>query len=168
LVFGCILATDAFAAVKFKRFPHCGEGLVTVKTCECHAINSRIWHFCHAGEYCRRIDGKLVTDERPNALICPPSFLVRALSHADPAITVHYAPAENLEHIDVALIDSARREIDFAAYVLTDWLVMQALTRAAERSIKVRIYLDGTQFAEREPTKVFEELVQWGRNPRQA
>jgi phosphatidylserine/phosphatidylglycerophosphate/cardiolipin synthase-like enzyme len=26
---------------------------------------------------------------------------------------------------------------------------MQALTRAADRGVKVRIYLDGTQFAER-------------------
>jgi phosphatidylserine/phosphatidylglycerophosphate/cardiolipin synthase-like enzyme len=50
---------------------------------------------------------------------------------ADPAN--HYAPAENLEHIDVALIDTARREIDLAAYVLTDWPVIQALTRAADR-----------------------------------
>jgi hypothetical protein len=32
------------------------------------------------------------------------------LSRADPAPTVHYAPAENLEHIDVELIDSARRK----------------------------------------------------------
>jgi hypothetical protein len=44
-----LLAQDAPAAIKFKRFAHCGDGLVTVKTCECHAINSRIWHFCHAG-----------------------------------------------------------------------------------------------------------------------
>jgi phosphatidylserine/phosphatidylglycerophosphate/cardiolipin synthase-like enzyme len=29
-----------------------------------------------------------------------------------------------------------------AAYVLTDWPVMQALTRAADRGVKVRIYLD--------------------------
>ena len=43
---------------------------------------------------------------------------------------IHYAPAENLEHIDV--IDGARHEIDVAAYVLTDWPVMQALTRAAD------------------------------------
>jgi phosphatidylserine/phosphatidylglycerophosphate/cardiolipin synthase-like enzyme len=63
------------------------------------------------------------------------------LSRADPAPTVHYAPAENLEHIDVGLIDGARREIDFAAYVLTDWPIMQALTRAAERGVKVRMYL---------------------------
>jgi hypothetical protein len=56
-LFSCLLASDAFAAVKFKRFAHCGEGLVTVKTCECHATNSRIWHFCHAGEYCHTFDG---------------------------------------------------------------------------------------------------------------
>jgi PLD-like domain len=36
---------------------------------------------------------------------------------------------------------------------------LQALKRAADRVVKVRIYLDGTQFAEREPTKVFEELA---------
>src|ERR1700758_5178477 len=46
---------------------------------------------------------------------------VGTLSRADPAPTVHYAPAENLEHIDVGLIDTAKREIDLAAYVLTDW-----------------------------------------------
>jgi hypothetical protein len=40
---------------------------------------------------------------------------------ADPALVIHYAPAENLEHIDVALIDTAKHEIDMAAYVLTDW-----------------------------------------------
>jgi hypothetical protein len=57
LVFNCLLAQNAFAAVKFKRFPHCGEGPVTVKTCECHASNSRIWHFCRAGEYCHTFDG---------------------------------------------------------------------------------------------------------------
>jgi phosphatidylserine/phosphatidylglycerophosphate/cardiolipin synthase-like enzyme len=57
---------------------------------------------------------------------------------ADPAPVIHYAPTENLEHIDVALIDGARHEIDMAAYVLTDWPVMQALTRAADRGVKVR------------------------------
>jgi phosphatidylserine/phosphatidylglycerophosphate/cardiolipin synthase-like enzyme len=46
-----------------------------------------------------------------------------------------------------------------AAYVLTDWPVMQALTRAAGRGVKVRIYLDGKQLAEREPAKVFNDLA---------
>ena len=79
---------------------------------------------------------------------------------ADPAPVIHYAPAENLEHVDVALIDRAEHEIDMAAYVLTDWPVMQALTRAADRGVQIRIYLDGTQFAEREPAKVFRDLAE--------
>jgi phosphatidylserine/phosphatidylglycerophosphate/cardiolipin synthase-like enzyme len=74
---------------------------------------------------------------------------------SDPAPVIHYAPAENLEHIDVALIDRAGHDIDMA-----DWPVMQALTRAADRGVKVRIYLDGTQFAEREPAKVFDDLAE--------
>jgi hypothetical protein len=62
---------------------------------------------------------------------------------------IHYASAENLEHIDVALIDRPEHEIDMTAYVLTDWPVMQAL-----------IYLDGTQLAEREPANVFNDLAE--------
>ncbi|MGC2223932.1 MAG: phospholipase D-like domain-containing protein [Methylocella sp.] len=79
---------------------------------------------------------------------------------ADPAPVIHYAPAENLEHIDVALIDRAEHEIDMAAYVLTDWPILQALTRAADRGVAIRIYLDGTQLAEREPMKVFNDLAE--------
>jgi phosphatidylserine/phosphatidylglycerophosphate/cardiolipin synthase-like enzyme len=56
---------------------------------------------------------------------------------------VHYAPTENLEHIDVALIEHAKTSIDMAAYVLTDWAVIQALVRAADRGVAIRIYLDG-------------------------
>jgi phosphatidylserine/phosphatidylglycerophosphate/cardiolipin synthase-like enzyme len=63
---------------------------------------------------------------------------------ADPAPVIHYAPAENLEHVDVALIDGAEHEIDLAAYVLTDWPIMQALTRAADR----------------EPSQVFHDLAE--------
>jgi phosphatidylserine/phosphatidylglycerophosphate/cardiolipin synthase-like enzyme len=79
---------------------------------------------------------------------------------ADPAPIFHYAPIENLEHVDVALIDRAEHEIDMAAYVLTDWPILQALTRAADRGVKVRIYLDGAQLAEREPAKVFNDLAE--------
>jgi len=79
---------------------------------------------------------------------------------ADPAPVIHYAPTENLEHIDVALIDTAKREIDMAAYVLTDWPITQALTRAADRGVKVRIYLDGTQLGEREASKPFHDLAE--------
>ena len=47
-----------------------------------------------------------------------------------------------------------------AAYVLIDWPIMQALTRAADRGVAIRIYLDGAQFAEREPAKVFRDLAE--------
>jgi hypothetical protein len=39
-------------------------------------------------------------------------FAASAPCCADPAPIIHYAPAENLEHIDVELIDGARHEID--------------------------------------------------------
>ena len=65
-----------------------------------------------------------------------------------------------LEHIDVALIDRAECEIAMAAYDLTDWPAMQALTRAADRGVQIRIYLDSTQLAEREPAKVFNDLTE--------
>ena len=37
---------------------------------------------------------------------------------------------------------------------------MQALTRAADRGVAIRIYLDGTQLAEREPAKAFLDLAE--------
>jgi phosphatidylserine/phosphatidylglycerophosphate/cardiolipin synthase-like enzyme len=85
--------------------------------------------------------------------LCSPSL-------ADPAPIIHYAPTENLEHIDVALIETAKREIDFAAYVLTDWPIIQASTRAADRGVKLRIYLDGTQLGEREPSNISNDLAE--------
>jgi hypothetical protein len=42
-----------------------------------------------------------------------------ALSRADPAPIIHYAPAENLEHIVVELIESALREIESSCVALT-------------------------------------------------
>jgi len=64
-----------------------------------------------------------------------------AACQADPAPQIHYAPSENLEHIDVELIDGAQHEIDMAAYVLTDVAVIHALIRAAERGVAIRIVL---------------------------
>jgi hypothetical protein len=51
--FAGIAAQEASAAIKFKRFPSCPEGLVN-KTCECHPIVSGRHHICHAGQYCIR------------------------------------------------------------------------------------------------------------------
>jgi hypothetical protein len=56
--------------------------------------------------------------------VCQSDRAERGARPAAPAPAIHYARVENLEHVDVALIDSARREIDFAAYVLTDWPII--------------------------------------------
>ncbi len=61
-------------------------------------------------------------------------------------IDIHYAPAENLEAIDVALLDNAGVSIDMAAYVLTDDSVIAALGDAADRGVAVRLYLDRSEF----------------------
>jgi phosphatidylserine/phosphatidylglycerophosphate/cardiolipin synthase-like enzyme len=94
------------------------------------------------------------------ALMYAALLAIGGLSYADPAPTIHYAPAENLEHFDVELIDSAQREIDLAAYVLTDWPVIQALTRAADRGVKVRIYIDAGRLGETEKSKAFQALAE--------
>lgn len=56
------------------------------------------------------------------------------------ALEQHFSPAENLERIDVALIDSAARTLDMAAYVLTDRPVIEALARAGRRGVRVRLF----------------------------
>jgi phosphatidylserine/phosphatidylglycerophosphate/cardiolipin synthase-like enzyme len=81
-----------------------------------------------------------------------------AQPRADLAPVIHYAPAENLERIDVALIDQARASLDMAAYVLTDWPVMLALDRAARRGVAVRLYLDRCRSFNRAPSPPFRAL----------
>ena len=60
----CVAATDATAAIKYKRFPACAGGPVTEKTCECHASTAPVstkshrFHYCHAGESCDTATGK--------------------------------------------------------------------------------------------------------------
>ncbi len=74
-------------------------------------------------------------------------------------MTIHYAPAENLERIDVDLIDQAQSAIDMAAYVLTDVAVIEALTRAADRGVKVRLYLYEKQLPDHgEPAEAINTL----------
>jgi hypothetical protein len=47
-----VVTAPASAAIKFKRFPHCPEGLVSKRTCECHRGASGRYRFCHAGNSC--------------------------------------------------------------------------------------------------------------------
>ena len=54
-----ILSTGpALSAIKFKRFPHCPDGAVTQKTCECRAGTSKRFRYCHAGDHCDTSTGK--------------------------------------------------------------------------------------------------------------
>ena len=54
-------------------------------------------------------------------------------------------PPRNLERLDVALLRAARSKIDLAAYVLTDWPVIDALIDAHRRGVAIRIVLDPSQ-----------------------
>jgi len=61
-------------------------------------------------------------------------------------VDIHYAPAENLEAVDVDLLNQAGSSIDMAAYVLTDPAVIEALGDAADRGVAVRLYLDPSEY----------------------
>ena len=63
------------------------------------------------------------------------------------AAEIHYGPGEDLERIDVALIREAAKQIDMAAYVLTDSAVIEALREASSRGVKVRVWRDASEAA---------------------
>jgi phosphatidylserine/phosphatidylglycerophosphate/cardiolipin synthase-like enzyme len=73
--------------------------------------------------------------------------------------SIHYSPVENLEHVDVVLIDSAMHTIDMSAYILTDKPVIDALSRAANRGVRVRIYLDKSELSKDNASPFFHELM---------
>jgi phosphatidylserine/phosphatidylglycerophosphate/cardiolipin synthase-like enzyme len=60
-------------------------------------------------------------------------------------IEIRFSPTTDLERIDLALLRSANRSIDIAAYLVTDIAIIEALVEAAERGVRVRLYLDGEQ-----------------------
>ena len=68
---------------------------------------------------------------------------VRSTQAAEPE--THYAPVENLEHIDIELIRSATKSVDMAAFTLTDWAIIAALKEAQTRGVAIRILLDPNQ-----------------------
>lgn len=71
--------------------------------------------------------------------------LAIGMSSAEAGVRIHYAPAENLEHIDVGELDRATNSIDFAAFILSDRPVIDALVRAHTRGVAVRLVLDPSQ-----------------------
>ncbi len=60
-------------------------------------------------------------------------------------VRMFYGPSDNLQQVDTDLISRARESIDMAAYVLTNGAVTDALTAAARRGVRVRLYLDPDQ-----------------------
>ena len=71
------------------------------------------------------------------------AMVVSAQTPPSPAeVETHYAPSENLERIDVAQIDAATTTLDMAAFVLSDVAVIEAMSQAAARGVKIRLYRD--------------------------
>ncbi|HEX5283131.1 MAG TPA: phospholipase D-like domain-containing protein [Bryocella sp.] len=60
-------------------------------------------------------------------------------------LETHYSPTENLERYDLALLRSAHRSIDLCGFSFTDEAVGDAITSAARRGVRVRVYLDRSQ-----------------------
>jgi len=99
----------------------------------------------------------------PRSLLLLAICLLGAVTPANAEPRIHFAPFENLERIDVALIRQARSAIDLAAYTLTDVAVMAALSDAAGRGVTVRILLYEGQIYDRpgsRPALALEALQQ--------
>jgi phosphatidylserine/phosphatidylglycerophosphate/cardiolipin synthase-like enzyme len=80
-------------------------------------------------------------------LVCAaPGPSSRPASPVTAPVRIAYGPGDGFETIDSDLIDRARDRIDMAAYVLSDQKIIAALSAAAERGVKIRLYLDAEQF----------------------
>jgi len=79
------------------------------------------------------------------AVEAPKPFLSSATPVSVP-IRVAYGPSTGFETLDLELIGQSRKTIDMAAYVLSDQRVIEALSAAASRNVRVRLYLDPEQF----------------------
>jgi phosphatidylserine/phosphatidylglycerophosphate/cardiolipin synthase-like enzyme len=68
---------------------------------------------------------------------------------------LHFSPAENLEHIDIALIRESPSHLDMAMYALTDQAVAQAIVEVANRGVHVRIYRDLEQYQQEQARNAY-------------
>ena len=58
----------------------------------------------------------------------------------------HFAPAEDLERLDIQQIALAKHSLDIAMFSFTDRELANAVMEAAHRGVQVRIYRDRSQF----------------------
>lgn len=82
-------------------------------------------------------------------------------------VEIAYSPAANLERADVALIDEAKTTLDIAAYSLTSHAVVEAIGRALDRGVRVRLLIDASQAGRNrlEPIAGRAEVREWGPAP---
>ena len=64
-----------------------------------------------------------------------------------------YSPGDNLEHCELAQLDTATRTIDVAMYSFTDRYLADELAMLARKGVHIRVYRDREQFAQE---------MQWG------
>ena len=76
------------------------------------------------------------------ALGTPPALA--ANSEATRSVTIYHSPEMNLEEVDRQLLDQVGNgsTINFAAFILSDYKIMDSLRGAADRGARIRIYLD--------------------------
>jgi phosphatidylserine/phosphatidylglycerophosphate/cardiolipin synthase-like enzyme len=65
-------------------------------------------------------------------------------SEATRSVTIYHSPEMNLEEVDRQLLDQVGNgsTINFAAFILSDYKIMDSIRGAADRGAKIRIYLD--------------------------
>lgn len=84
----------------------------------------------------------------PFFLLAPgtvPTASAESFLHGSPKMGEHYSPAENLEKIDIAILQKAKKSIDIAMYAFTDRNLSRVLLLEARKGVKIRIYRDRTQ-----------------------
>lgn len=72
--------------------------------------------------------------------------LLREAHVLAPAPVLHFAPSENLEHLDEQQLQRARSRVDISMYSFTDRKLAAVLKELAARGVVVRIYRDQEQF----------------------
>lgn len=80
-------------------------------------------------------------------------------------LRLFYHPRDDLEAVDAALLGRARESVDLAAFLLTSRAVTQALSAAAARGVRIRIYLDPDQASLLRAGRSFEALAALARAP---
>jgi len=87
--------------------------------------------------------------------------------HAEPrqsSIAIYTSPEMNLGEVDREVIDQvgAGGSINFAAFILSDYSIMNALRSAAQRGAHIRLYLDPEELTQLKlsPDHPFVKLIQ--------